>query len=603
MEEQFVFNGVNAVTGDYLSSPVRPEDFPVPSLSVVDEPDHRAELQWRVRQSNDATFAPIEGINPCDLASAGWGIVFPDVQDPRVEAALSPLIDHRRATAGRRFQRLVYRPGESKQEFLSRHRAGPGPADPDRVPYYLLLVGSPQEIPFRFQYQLDVQYAIGRIYFEDPSDYAAYACGVVAAETSTIARPARATFFGSASPGDQATLLSSSQLVQPLAASFSELTSPLTVSSIIGELATKDRLRKILSDAPTLLFTATHGVAFPPGHPAQRQRQGALLCQDWPGPSSGEIDPAWYFAGEDVDPETDLTGMIAFHFACYSAGTPELDDYAHRRGRDPERIAPASFLAGLPRALLANPGGAALAVIGHIDRAWGYSFSWPDVGSETAVYASCLRRLVNRHPVASALEYFNDRYAELSSDLTVELEDVRYGKVPDALALAAMWTANNDARAFTLVGDPAVTLIQPLEAPGDPPVSGVPTTVSTREPSHSEPAVVEPDEQQQSLADRLALVLTQLGELDVVTSEGSLDPSSGADGRPLLRTRLSLTGASAETTVASGLDRLDGQLRRLHSATVDQAIAARGELLRNLPSVLAALRVPEPQAQDEGKEP
>jgi hypothetical protein len=292
---------------------------------------------------------------------------------------------------------------------------------------------------------------------------------VVETETGNLSLSPSASFFGVCNPGDAATNLSTQDLIKPLSDWVLKEHPNWNVKTILKEEATKARLGQLLggSETPSLLFTASHGMGFPNGDPRQLGHQGALLCQDWPGKEWGRqpIPEDFYFSGDDIGEQARLLGLIAFVFACYGAGCPQMDEFdGHTKSQRPQ-IAPYPFVARLPQKMLSHPKGGALAVIGHIDRAWGCSFSWSDIrGSsderrQIAVFQSSVKRLLEGHPVGSAVEYFDERYAEISSDLSCELEDIKFGGTPNNRSLASMWTANNDARNYAIFGDPAVRLV------------------------------------------------------------------------------------------------------------------------------------------------
>lgn len=391
-----------------------------------------------------------EGVDADDLAQVGWGVVFAEDADPRLRDSLEELLEHRRRQAGPLFQAYDYRRGEDKWDFLARHGASPGPVDPEKVPYYLLLVGGPETLPFSFQYQIDVEYAVGRLHFEKAEDYAAYAHGVVKAEETRGAPRRRATFFAPKNPGDRTTERLSEKVAAPLADWIRAEWPDWEVRSVLGEEATKAALAGELGEGSTLslLFTAAHGIRLPNGHPAQRSQQGALVCQEW---SRGKpADPSCYFWADDVE-ETAPHGVVAFLLTCYGCGTPRFDSI----GRPGERtqLAPEAFVSALPQRLLAR---GALAVIGKSDRVMGYSYIWG--GEQLETFRSPLRRLLDGHTVGSATEYLNHRGSELAAGLVKLLGDVEWGRQVDDEQLARMWSAHNDARSYVVFGDPAVRL-------------------------------------------------------------------------------------------------------------------------------------------------
>lgn len=462
--KQITLNGIDVTTGGYLTPPVAVDDL---ARMVLDQPLEDVEQErWRIFLTKEKKAALRDGHDPKRLSDAGWALLLADDADPGIEQALEPLLSlrHKQVDNDDRFRILRgqdgYRHGDGKIEFLKRSGATPaGRVDPDKLPYYVLVVGSPSRIPFEFQYQLDVAYAVGRLHLDDLSAYRHYADSVVEFETRPH-QDVRSGFLGTAHPGDSATQRSAQDLVRPLALAFERSGSGST-NYVTPETATKEALGDLLRSggSPTMAFVAAHGLGTPVGYAGQSRLQGALLCQDWPGPGH-PVERPHYFGGADVLPGAHYGGLIVFLFACYGAGTPRLDDFSTDRNQ-PVTLAPEPFVAALPKSLLGQPEGAALAVIGHVDRAWTYSFDWPEVGPQTAIFADTLHRLLAGYPVGYAMEMFNERHAELAVDLH-ESE----GKVGTAGQLtfdeiAGLWTAKNDSRNYAILGDPAVRLVMP----------------------------------------------------------------------------------------------------------------------------------------------
>lgn len=469
MSQPVYLNGINGSTGEPL------DDFQVTTdlLAKVARRQpfsktERRDIAMRKNQNerSKAQMGGAEGVDINLVSSAGWGIIFPaNLPAEQVAAlrdALNPLLELRREQAGRFYFEFIgpehgYRAGESKNDFLTRHGRAPGAANPALgVPFYLLIVGSPEEIPFEFQYLLDLQYGVGRIHFDQVADYARYAESVVGAERGQVIRHKRASFFGPSH--DFPTGLSSRHLVAGLTGLLAEKHSDWEVRTLTPEQSTKTALGRLMGgdETPAFLFTASHGMGFKLDDPRLLHHTGALLCQDFTRHRGGRIDEQFYFSADDLVDSADVAGTLAFFFACYGAGSPRIDNF-HRYVLGGEKIiAPYPFLSRLPTRLLRA---GALGVFAHVDRAWAYSFMWNEnlalVDIES--FRSLISTLLEGHPAGAAGDYFGMRYGDISAMLTEEIEATTLDH-QDENRIAWWWLSHHDARNYAFIGDPAVRL-------------------------------------------------------------------------------------------------------------------------------------------------
>jgi hypothetical protein len=474
LPEELVLNGINGITGESLLK-MSTRELQAIALGAKYSKAHYRRLKDR-KQRDEQAFDLEFGRKKNDLGQAGWGIIFPS-QDPsgkysEIYDALKELRDWRKEEAGDLFREFVkgdgYFPEELADGFMKRFGAKPGPVNPKKIPYYLLIVGDPCDIPFRFQYEMDCIYLVGRIQFDTPQEYANYGHSVVEAEKKKLHLSRRTAVFGTRHGFDKATEISSTGLVKLLSDELAASQGLTGKTWQIEYYPPDDCKRSLLEcllgkgkEAPALLFTATHGVGFDYNDPKQEKMQlpfqGGLVCQDRKY-MIGQVKREEYLAAEDISDDFRLHGLIAFHFACYGLGTPQYDYFTRIEKKKPERIAKSEFIAALPRRLLSHPKGGALAVIGHIDRAWTYSIQWTRNDDHTGVFKDTMLRLMAGERVGLALDQFNMRFAQIAVELNEMLNRANM-KRPDPSDLLDKWMTNNDARGYALLGDPAVHLM------------------------------------------------------------------------------------------------------------------------------------------------
>lgn len=454
-DQEIVLNGVDFVSGRYLTSPIKPEELLKLALDERDKtPREDREfikaLSQRTSQPCLGFDAPLE-----DLSEARWGVIFAKGEDDSVKQAVEQLIRHRSDQLGFQPKVFDYLPKMTYVDFLVKNGVAPGFGQVKKIPYYLLIIGDPGKIPFRFQHVLGNEYAVGRLHFEDAEGYRAYTEQLIDYETSQhVPTKKEAVFWATANEDDRATELSSSLLAKPLHDGL-EPNMGFAKQLFLAEAATKANLAETFArkQLPSLIFTASHGLGFRTVDPQQPKLQGALVTQEWE--KNTAISPKQIFCGGDLSQTGSACGLVHFAFACYGAGTPKQDDFSHGKGGVAPIIAEFPFVADLPRQELLR---GALAFVGHLERAWGYSFIKPNSAPMITGFQRAVQYMLKGYPIGYALRDQHDHAVQLSSSLFEDLNDIDLGKKIPPLVIAEKWKERNDARAYAVIGDPAARL-------------------------------------------------------------------------------------------------------------------------------------------------
>jgi hypothetical protein len=413
--------------------------------------------------------------NPNELSRQRWGLVVPaGPEGDRLLALVEPLRRERQAAQGDAPVRVYRVPAQGKEprdgpyavrwkKHVFRSEAVPEQA----LPRYLLLLGDLDQIPLEFQQVLSTDAFVGRLAFASDEGYEAYVAKVLRWERAPPRKQSARVLFYTPRDGTSATETGYRWLMRPSAAACQEQQQlgdfpKAEILEISGEGSAS--IRQLMDHAaqpgPSVLLTLSHGLR---ASKDVRALQGALLL---PG--------GQYLTGAEVRSGAFLPGGVWFCFACFSAGTPARSAYAHwlRALRVPELDALSEplpegqqpFIAALPQAALANPEGP-LAVIGHVDLAWSYSFN--DQGRRTiSRYLGVLKTLAEGGRAGVAMQALLRYLNETSVELTI-LYNNHYMRGPQRPpapeAWASLWMLHQDLSHFLLLGDPAVRL--PLALP------------------------------------------------------------------------------------------------------------------------------------------
>ena len=474
-------NGINPITKKLIAAPLEEEEFGMAAyrnylsnapgifnLSQITSFSSNYNSKFTtINSSFDTESFSVRSPDLNDPREVGWTFLV-NSQDPRISDIIEILKPLARLRNMDNPELPLYYNGEQELDWFDWLQDNYYSLElkAKKVPQYILLVGDPKMIPFKFQSLLDANAFVGRIDFNSMEEMASYIEKILEHEKSKVKVSRNSLVMGTDEGMSDPTHYSTKYLVKPIADLISSKLKFKT-KVLLSEDATKKKfIKELTKTSPALVFTATHGGAFINENIlTQKKLNGGIYCHDPGDYSQDEI----LFTSYDITDPYFLDGSIFFQFACFGYGTPAESDFWHwTHGR--RRInSTEDFVSDLPKKLLSVKGGC-LAYIGHIDEAWVHGFADPNDLADISgkwhnrifPFVKCVESLLSGEPVGGAISRLNDRYNDTNAILATTLDQARKNSnklSPEFFReIADLFVTRSDAQNYMVFGDPAVSI-------------------------------------------------------------------------------------------------------------------------------------------------
>jgi hypothetical protein len=403
----------------------------------------------------------------------GWGVVLPeDDTIPEKDRALaldapepiSQLVAARnqapvfryRADLNHRFLRRYYVDHPPRDLAISGSPRGSGETC---LPRYLLIYGTPKEIPWSLQYVLNSAAFVGRLDLEGDS-LGRYVAALRNDWAGAGCRPERPVVWTVDHGQPDITWLMRRAIASPVADQLSgdsQIGSGLRL--LAGADATTLKLTQTLAQQqPALIVTTSHGMTGPLANPGlMTQQLGWLVDDDFTLLDPNKLLASWQPAG-----------AIWYSHACCSAGCDDQTSYLGLvdAGSTVEQTLTAvaalgARVASLPRQLLGaeKP---LRAFIGQVEPTFDWTLRQPETGQvlTTSLQNALYQRMYRKRPepIGLAFEECYRQVGELFAQWTQALRQIAQGHADANLAALRSQLTALDRQSMVILGDPTACL-------------------------------------------------------------------------------------------------------------------------------------------------